>query len=62
MCKVETIIYFCVALLSTEHCLRFYDVGHIGNNYLVSEIGNPLPPLHRLLFPNSSKASVIHIR
>ena len=31
-------------------CLRLYDVGHMVKDNSYSESGNPLPPLHGLLF------------
>ena len=31
--------------------LRLYDVGHMVKDHSDSERGNPLPPLHGLLFP-----------
>ena len=38
--------------------LRLYGVGHMVKDHSDSERGNPLPS-HRLLFPISSKGSVI---
>ena len=40
--------------------LRLYGVGHMVKDHSDSERGNPLPP-HRLLFPISSKGSIICI-
>ena len=39
--------------------LRLYGVGHTVKDHSDSERGNPLPPLHGLLFPISSKGSFI---
>ena len=39
--------------------LRLYCVRHMVNDHSDSERGNPLPPLHRLLFSISSKGSFI---
>ena len=41
--------------------LRLYGVGHMVKDHSDSERGNPLPPLHGLLFPISSKGSFICI-
>ena len=41
--------------------LRLYGVRHMVNNHSDSNRGNPLPPLHGLLFPISSKGSFICI-
>ena len=35
--------------------LRLYGVGHMVKGHSDSERGNPLPPLHGLIFPISSK-------
>ena len=39
--------------------LRLYGVGHMVKDHSDSERGNPLPPLHGLLFPISSKGYFI---
>ena len=39
--------------------LRLYGVRHMVNGHSDSEIGNPMPPLYRLLFSISSKGSFI---
>ena len=39
--------------------LRLYGVGHMVKDHSDSERGNPLPPLHGLLFPFSSMGSFI---
>ena len=39
--------------------LRLYGVRHMVKDHSDSKRGNPLPPLHGLLFPISSKGSFI---
>ena len=39
--------------------LRLYSAGHMVKDHSESERGNPLPPLHGLLFPISSKGCFI---
>ena len=39
--------------------LRLYGIRHMVKYHTDSEIGNPLPPLHGLLFPINSKGSFI---
>ena len=39
--------------------IRLYGVGYMVKGHSYSERGNPLPPLHGLLFPISSKISFI---
>ena len=41
-------------------CLRLYDDGNVVKHDPDSERRNPLPPLHRLLFPISSKGSFMY--
>ena len=48
---------FCDAL--NTFYLRLYSVEHLVKDNSDSERGNPLPPLHGLLFPISSKGSFI---
>ena len=51
-------LVFLMKSLNTFY-LRLYGVGRIVNDYSNSERGNPLLPLHGLLFPISSKRSHI---
>ena len=44
---------------STHLILRLYGVGHIVKDHSVSEKGNPLPPVHGLLFLINRKSSFI---
>ena len=46
---------FYLTTLSTHFIIRLYDFGYMVEDHLYSETGNPLPPLHWLLFPISSK-------
>ena len=44
---------------STHFILRLYDFRHMVKDHSDSKRGNPLPPLHGLLFPINSKGSFI---
>ena len=59
--KLEKQINKLLILIETEgrKCLRLYGVGHMVKDHSDSQRGNPLPPLHGLLFSISSKGSFI---
>ena len=55
-CKEENVLFN--DAINTFY-LRSYGVGHMVKDHAGSTRGNPLPPLHELLFPISSKGSLI---
>ena len=51
---------FYLTTFSAHFYLRLYGVGYMVNDLSDSERGNPLPPLHGLLFLINSKGSFMH--
>ena len=58
--KQHDMYYTVYEIVHSAHFIYGYiDIGHMVKNHTDGETGNPLSPLHGLLFPIDSKASFI---